>query len=284
MRITGILGKLKKGSIIMKNIVVLGSNGMLGYAVTNYFLRKSYNVTALTRKDYDIAKDPINKLETLVKQAEVVINCAGVIKSVINNSSIEDILQINSIFPRNLANLCNKHGVKCFHITTDCVYSGKKGNYDENDYFDADDVYGMSKNAGDIKDCMTLRTSIIGEEKGQQRSLLEWVKSQKGKEVNGFTNHYWNGLTTVYLAEIIENIIINNLYDENIFHVFSPNIVNKYELMNIINDVYELNLTITPYETESSIDRSLDSIYSLSREIVRKPIRMQLIEMKDFFI
>lgn len=284
MRITGILGKLKKGSMIMKNIVILGSNGMLGYAVTEYFLRKGYDVTALTRKDYDIAKDPINKLETFVKQAEVVINCAGVIKSVINNSSIEDILQVNSIFPRNLANLCNKHGVKCFHITTDCVYSGRKGNYDENDYFDADDVYGISKNAGDIKDCMTLRTSIIGEEvKGQSRSLLEWARSQAGKSVNGFTNHLWNGVTTVYLAEIIENILNSNLYQKGIFHVFSPNSVNKYELLQSINDVYNLKLKINPYKAESGINRTLNSVNDLAEKLVTKEIGHQISEMNLFF-
>ena len=284
MHITGILGKLKKGSMIMKNIVILGSNGMLGYAVTEYFLRKGYDVTALTRKDYDIAKDPINKLETFVKQAEVVINCAGVIKSVINNSSIEDILQVNSIFPRNLATLCNKHGVKCFHITTDCVYSGRKGNYDENDYFDADDVYGISKNAGDIKDCMTLRTSIIGEEvKGQSRSLLEWARSQAGKSVNGFTNHLWNGVTTVYLAEIIENILNSNLYQKGIFHVFSPNSVNKYELLQSINDVYNLKLKINPYKAESGINRTLNSVNDLAEKLVTKEIGHQISEMNLFF-
>jgi len=267
----------------MENLIVIGANGMLGYAVTEYFLRKGYDVTALTRKDYDIAKDSINKLETFVKQVEVVINCAGVIKSVINNSTIEDVLQVNSIFPHNLANLCNKYSIKCFHITTDCVYSGKKGNYDENDYFDAYDVYGMSKNAGDIKDCMTLRTSIIGEEKGQQRSLLEWAKSQKGKEVNGYTNHYWNGVTTVYLAEVIHKIILEGLYQNGIFHIFSPNSVDKYELLKNINDVYKLELNINPIEFETVINRTLNSIYDLSNQLAIKSINLQVKEMKDFF-
>ena len=267
----------------MKNILIIGSDGMLGYAVTEYFIRKGNSVIPLTINEFDITKDSMEKFESFLKNIEVVINCAGIIKQIISKFSIEYILQVNSIFPRNLAKVCNKHNILCFHITTDCVYSGNKGNYDENDYFDANDVYGMSKNSGDITDCMTLRTSIIGEEKGQSRSLLEWVKSQKGKEVNGFTNHTWNGVTTLYLAEIIENIVNNDLYNKGIYHVYSPEAVNKFKLMNIINEVYELDLKINPFEADMSIDRSLASIYSLSKRCVTKEIKKQVYEMRSFF-
>ena len=265
-----------------KNIVILGSNGMLGYAVSEYFNRHNYNVKTLTRKEFDIAIDSIDKLELYLDGIDIVINCAGVIKSRINDMPIEDVIKVNSIFPRNLAKVCNKHNILCFHITTDCVYSGNKGNYDENDYFDATDVYGMSKNAGDIKDCMTLRTSIIGEEKGQSRSLLEWAKRQAGKEVNGFTNHYWNGVTTVYLAEIIEKILNNNMFRKGIFHIFSPNSVNKYELLSIINKVYKFNLKINPFEADVSIDRTLSSINKLSNKVCTKKLSQQIKEMKNF--
>ena len=267
----------------MKKILVLGSDGMLGYAVTEYFTKKGYSVTPLTIKEFDITKDTMDKLESNIKNIEVVINCAGIIKQIISKFSIEYILQVNSIFPRNLAKVCNKHTVLCFHIATDCVYSGKKGNYDENDYFDATDVYGMTKNAGDIKDCMTLRTSIIGEEKDQSRSLLEWAKSQAGKGVNGFTNHHWNGVTTVYLAEIIEYILKNKLYKKGIFHIYSPNKVNKYELLNIINNEYDLNLKINPVEEKESINRTLSSIFKLSNQIVIRSIPIQVKEMRQFF-
>ena len=268
----------------MKNILILGSDGMLGYAVTEYFLRKEYNVKPLTINEFDITKDTIEKFETFLQNTEVVINCAGIIKPLISKFSFEYILQVNSIFPRNLAIICNKHNILCFHITTDCVYCGKKGNYDENDYFDATDVYGMSKNAGDITSCMTIRTSIIGEEPaGQRRSLLEWARSQAGKEVNGFTNHYWNGVTTVYLSEIIEIIIKQNLYQKGIFHIFSPDSVNKFMLLSIINESYKLNLKITTFKAETGIDRTLNSIYDLSKNIVNKSIEQQIIKMKYFF-
>ena len=267
----------------MKNILVIGANGMLGYAVTEYYLLKEYNVKPLTINEFDITKDPMEKLESFLENIEVVINCAGIIKPLISKFSIEYILRVNSIFPRNLAKVCNKNDILCFHITTDCVYSGKKGNYNENDYFDATDIYGMTKNSGDINDYMTLRTSIIGEEKGQGRSLLEWARGQAGREVNGFINHYWNGITTLYFAEIIETILKKDLYSKGIFHIFSKEIVCKFELLEMINEIYDLKIIINKVETTELCDRSLSSEEDLCKNIVRKSLRKQIEEMKSFF-
>lgn len=267
----------------MKNIVVIGANGMLGYAVSEYYNRKNYSVTKISRLDFDITKDPIEKLEPILTRSDFVINCAGVIKPMIVTTSIEDVLRVNAIFPRNLAKLSDKLGLHCYHVTTDCVYSGKRGDYTENDFFDADDVYGMSKNGGDHTECMVLRTSIIGEEKGQSRSLLEWARSNAGKEVNGFTNHRWNGVATLYLAEIIETIESKNLYQKGIFHIHSPNTVNKFELLQQISDAYDLNLNIKAIEAKDRIDRNLASVKTLTAEVSVKPIYQQLREMKEYF-
>ncbi|MEW6557944.1 MAG: SDR family oxidoreductase [Elusimicrobiota bacterium] len=267
----------------MEKILVTGSTGMLGYAVSSYFKSRGYDVLDLSRNEFDIANDSMTKFEIFLDGVDVVINCAGVIKPTIAKNTIENVLKINSLFPRNLAKVCNKYGIKCFHITTDCVYTGKKGKYTEEDYFDADDLYGLSKNAGENKDCMVLRTSIIGEENGQNRSLLEWAKSQAGKEVNGFTNHLWNGVTTLYLAEVIENILKNNLYQNGIFHIHSPNTVNKYEVLQIFNDVYELNLKINAAEAKEAVDRSIATIYSIVAKFCTKPLQQQIKEMRVFF-
>lgn len=267
----------------MKHVVVIGSNGMLGYAVEEYFARQNYKVTGITRADFDIAREHVEILEGTLGNVDIVINCAGVIKPRIAAMSVEDVMRVNAVFPRNLAKLCKARGIPCFHITTDCVYSGKKGQYTEWDYFDADDLYGMSKNAGETAECMVLRTSIIGEEYGQSRSLLEWAKSQAGKKVSGFVNHLWNGVTTVYLAEIIENLVTNNLYREGIFHIHSPNTITKYELLSIFNDAYKLSLTITSAKAPQPCDRSLSSNYSFSHQLVTKTIAQQVNEMKLFF-
>jgi len=264
-------------------ILVLGSKGMLGYAVTNYFEKKGNDVTKLSRDEFDIANDSISKLKNYVEGKDVAINCAGVIKPRIATMSIEDVIKVNSIFPKNLAKLCKAKSIKLFHITTDCVYTGKKGKYDENDYFDAEDLYGLTKNAGENNECMVLRTSIIGEENGQSRSLLEWVRSQKGKEVNGYTNHLWNGVTTLEFAKIIEHIIHHKMYEQKLFHIHSPHSVTKFELLEIFDRVYNLKLDIKPKEAANAVDRTLSSIYKLSNRVVTKSIVTQVREMKKFF-
>ncbi len=267
----------------MVKILIVGSSGMLGYAVSSYFKTNDYDVVELSRNEFDIANDSMDKFESYLNGVGALINCAGVIKPTIAKNSIENVLKINSLFPRNLAKVCNKRDIKCFHITTDCVYTGKKGKYSEEDYFDADDLYGLSKNAGENKDCMVLRTSIIGEENGQSRSLLEWAKSQAGKEVNGFTNHLWNGVTTLYLAEIIENILTRDLFEKGLFHVHSPNTVDKFQLLQIFNRVYNLNLKINPVEAKEAVDRSLASIYDLTKKVSIKTLEQQVIEMQEYF-
>lgn len=267
----------------MKRILVIGSTGMLGFAVSAYFKRKNYDVADISRDKFDIARDSIDKLDEFLVGVDTVVNCAGIIKPTLSQNTIEDVLKINSQFPRNLANLCSRKDIKCFHITTDCVYTGKKGKYTEEDFYDADDLYGLSKNAGENRDCMTLRTSIIGEEKNKSRSLLEWAKSQSGKTVKGFTNHFWNGVTTLYMAEVIENILNKSLYHKGIFHIHSLETVNKYELLRMFNEIYELDLTIIPSEAPESVDRSLASVYSLNATVVSKPLREQIEEMRKFF-
>ena len=256
---------------------------MLGHAVTTYFSRKGYVTDALSRKQFDIAAQLFEEVTPFIERHDIIINCAGVIKPMIEKSRIEHILMVNSLFPLNLAKLCKAKGKPLFHITTDCVFSGKKGSYMEHDAFDAEDIYGMSKAAGESPHCMNLRTSIIGEEKGQSRSLLSWAQSQKGKMVNGFTNHIWNGVTAVYLAGIIEHIIVSNLYREGTFHIHSPAPVTKAELLKIISDVYGLALTIVPKEAPQSCDRSLQSIHSLSAKTVTLSISDQVQQMKEFF-
>lgn len=267
----------------MKKVLILGAGGMLGQAMSRYFSVAGYRVEALTRSDFDIAREPAEKLAPRIAESDAIINCAGVIKPLIAKTPIEDVLRVNAVFPRNLAMLCKKAERPCFHVTTDCVYSGRRGGYDEEDLFDAEDVYGMTKNAGESETAMVLRTSIIGEERGQSRSLLEWARSQAGKEVNGFTNHLWNGVTTVQLAESIATILQKSLYQPGIFHVHSPNVVTKLELLQILSDAYDLKLSIKATQAAEACDRSLSSIHPLSARVCTKDIATQVREMRRFF-
>ncbi len=267
------------------NVLVLGSAGMLGLAVKSYFASKGHDVTVLTRKEFDIAADDFANFASIFATAkpDTVINCAGVIKPRIQAMSVEAVMKVNAIFPVNLAKLCKTMSVPCFHIATDCVYSGRKGGYTEDDLFDAEDFYGMSKNAGDSADCMVLRSSIIGEERGQARSLFEWARGEKGKEVKGFTNHRWNGVTTVYLAELIEQILLEKRYAPGLFHLHSPEPVSKLQLLQIFNEVYGLELKIEAAQGPTACDRSLGSKRRLSPEIATRSIAQQVQEMRTFF-
>jgi dTDP-4-dehydrorhamnose reductase len=266
-----------------RTIVVLGASGMLGHAVAASFRRRGDRVIAPGRDAFDVARDPVETLEALLDGADAVLNCAGVIKPMIDRTPIEDVLRVNTVFPRNLGRLGARRGLRTIHVSTDCVYSGRRGAYTEDDAFDPEDVYGASKNGGDTSDNMVLRTSIVGEEAGRGRSLLEWARGEAGHTVNGFVNHRWNGLTTVALAEVIARVLDEDLYARGTFHVHSPDTVTKAELLALISEVYDLGLTVTPVAAATACDRSLASVHPLSARVSTKPIRQQLVEMRRFF-
>jgi len=267
-------------------IFVLGSNGMLGRYVSRY-LSNNFNVIELNRDELDASKvteeiiiDIFNKHN--INNDDVVINCIGTIKPQIDKLGDLNGILVNSVFPRLLANSCEKLNVKLIHPTTDCVYSGLKGSYNENDKYDVSDIYGMSKAIGEPNNCTVIRTSIIGEEVGQKRSLVEWVKGNNGNTVNGFTNHIWNGITCLQFAKICEEIINKNLYWIGIRHIHS-NSVNKFELVNLINNTYDLNITVNPMTTDVMCDRSIATIYETINLFSIPPLDIQIEEMKDFY-
>lgn len=267
----------------MENILILGSHGMLGYAASEYFSRGGYNVKAFTRSDFDAVTSDINILNPHIENADLVLNCIGVIKQVIEKYTPYETVKINGMLPRNLAKLCRQSGTAMIHITTDCAYSGKRGSYNENDILDAEDLYGVSKAAGETKDCMTLRTSIIGPERDTNRSLLGWALSQKGKTVNGFTNHLWNGVTTLEFTKLVEKIMLEGMYEEGLFHLHSPDKMSKFEMVNLFNEVFSLGMTVNPIEAPEFCDRTLSSVYPLSNKISTRSIKDQVKELREFF-
>ena len=266
-------------------IIVLGSTGMLGNYVDKY-LSKKYEVICLNRDKLDASNVSRNSLKTIlnnfsVGKNDVVINCMGTIKPRVDQLGDLNAILVNSIFPRLLSQVSKDLGFKVIHPTTDCVYTGLKGNYNEDDLYDVNDVYGMSKAMGEVQDVCIVRTSIIGEEINTGRSLVEWVKSESGNSIFGYTNHYWNGVTCLQFAKICEHIIDNNLFWEGIRHIHS-NKLNKYELVSLINDVYSLNINISKKETDLPCDRSMTSKFSF--EDFNIPLlRTQISEMKEFY-
>jgi dTDP-4-dehydrorhamnose reductase len=264
------------------NIIILGSNGMLGNYVYTYLSKYTrHNITPIIRQQFDITIDNIDILKNLIIEGNVIINCIGLIPHAgIRDSKLY--IKVNSIFPNMLSILCSELGIKLIHITTDCVFTGIKGNYIESDFHDETSLYGVSKSLGEHENSTVIRTSIIGEEKYHKKSLIEWVKKNKGKNIDGYDNHYWNGVTCLELSKIIANIIDTNKFWIGVRHIFSPTSLSKYELIKLINYTYKLNLTIKKYNTNNTVNRVLNTQYQQIFNI--KELNQQIIEMYDFSI
>jgi len=268
------------------NIIILGSNGMLGTYVYKYLNNLNiYNVIPLTRKNFNISKElyKINSFFDIfnLHKGDIIINCAGIIKQ--RKYEIIDMITVNSLLPHVLTQYGMNKNIHIIHITTDCVYSGLKGEYIETDPHDCIDEYGKTKSLGENEIITIIRTSIIGEENNNKLSLLEWLKQNKNKEVNGFTNHYWNGLTCLQLSKIIADIIKNDNYWFGVKHIFS-NTLTKYDLLNNINDIYNLNINITPIKSPNEIKRNLDTIYINNSNFHIPPLNNQLQELNKYSI
>jgi dTDP-4-dehydrorhamnose reductase len=266
-------------------IFIFGSNGMLGNYCAKY-LRKYFEIIEITRDTYDIMNlnnDSLKKLflKFNLDKDDIIINCAGIIPQSNNRRilSNEIYYKINSIFPILLSYKANEFNCKMIHITTDCIFNGDEGNYNEISKNSVINDYGISKYLGEFAECCILRTSIIGEEKYNKTSLIEWVKSNKNKEINGFINHFWNGVTCLELVKIIKIIIDKNIFWKGVRHIFSPTTISKYDLICFINEIYNLNIKINKFETDK-IDRSLSSIYNTKFDIPE--IYEQIKEQMEF--
>jgi len=263
-------------------IFILGSSGMLGNYLKNFFKFK-YEIICPERDSIDLCDDE-SKIKNFfesysLNQKDIIINASGVIKQ--RKSSLIDMIKVNSIFPHILTEIKQKTQCEVIHITTDCVFSGKKGKYIETDIHDCEDEYGKSKSLGENKNLTIIRTSIIGEELKNKLSLCEWVKSQNNKTINGFTNHYWNGLTCLHLCEVINEIIKNNDFWFGVRHFHSPNTLSKYELIQNIAKHFNIKLNILPVESNICF-RDLRSIHE--HKYIIKDLNTQIEELSQYKI
>jgi dTDP-4-dehydrorhamnose reductase len=264
-------------------IILFGSTGMLGTYVYKV-LSEHYDIQCITRSDFDIEHDSWNKLSDILNmfgKNNVIVNCSGIIPQKVSNNSLKKYIRINTLFPHKLHEVVSTNNCKLIHITTDCVFNGISGNYSEKDTHNETSIYGTSKSLGEPKKATIIRTSIIGEELFDKKSLLEWVKSNKNGRINGYINHYWNGVTCLTLANIIKNIIQKNMYWNGVKHIYSPDIVSKYELCQLINDIYDLNINIIKCNHHISKNRTLTSNYNIF-EI--NTLKQQLHELKNYHL
>ncbi len=256
-------------------ILILGGDGMLGHQLFKH-LKSSYDVRVTLRQDLAVYKkfmlfstdntysgidvrSPGKLVEVLTDfHPDAVVNAIGIVKQMPEANESIPSLEINALFPHRLALLCKDISARMIHLSTDCVFSGKKGSYKESDTSDADDLYGRTKFLGEVaeKHCLTLRTSMIGRELSRKKNLLEWFLAQN-ETVYGYKKFVFSGFTTLELSRAIESLLINYPEAHGVYHVSSEPI-SKYDLLSLIKTSLKLSIEIIPDES-FLCDRSLDS-------------------------
>lgn len=245
-------------------ILILGGSGMLGHRLWMN-LRKEHEVWVTVRTNGsefpDVPEFPKQYVRPMVDalyfdqviramasiQPDLVINCIGLIKQ--QGHLARDPLfsiTLNAQFPHRLSMLCRTAKIRLIHISTDCVFSGKKGGYLESDTPDAEDLYGRTKFLGEVTypHCVTLRTSIIGREIKRRLGLIEWFLAQKGP-INGYTRAIYSGFTTDEFSRIILNNVIPNTQLSGLYHVSSQPI-SKYDLLMLAREAFKKDIEIIP--------------------------------------
>lgn len=248
-----------------KRILIFGATGMAGHVAYHYLnSTEKYEIfnsvfrEKLTKDSFitDVTdRKAVYKLINTV-EPDFIINCVGILVKGSKNYPDNAIL-LNAYFPHLLKRYADETGAKLVHISTDCVFSGDKGDYQEDDFRDADDVYGRSKALGEIindKD-LTIRTSIVGPEiKKNGEGLFHWFMKQHGT-INGYTNAYWGGITTIELAKVIELSIDNGL--TGLVHATNGEKISKYDLLLLFKKYWnKSNIELVKYE-DIKQDKSL---------------------------
>jgi dTDP-4-dehydrorhamnose reductase len=260
----------------MAKVLVLGVTGMLGSAVFRVFSSDAaYETWGTMRSGAALGYFPRGNqahlfsgvdvldqdslVSVLAKVCpDVVINCVGLIKQLADAKDPITALPINAILPHRLARLCSLAGARLIHVSTDCVFSGRKGSYLESDLSDAEDLYGKSKYIGELHDlpnAITLRTSIIGHELASSYALVDWFLSQQGS-VKGFTKAVFSGLPTVELARVMKDFVVPHPQLNGLYHVAAEPIA-KLDLLQLVAAEYGKRIDICP-DDALVIDRSLD--------------------------
>ena len=256
-------------------VLILGGTGMLGHKLWQTY-RERYDTWMTCRSPVAAALpppllDPARTLggvhatdfDTVVRamaevRPAVVINCIGIVKQLSAARDPIASVTVNALFPHRLAELCRAAGARLVHISTDCVFSGRKGMYTESDATDAEDLYGRTKCLGEVTapGCLTLRTSIIGRELRSTTGLVEWFLSQQGRRVRGYTRAIYSGLTTIALAHVLAACLERHRDLSGLYHV-SAAPITKFELLCRVRDAFGVAIDVEP-EAAVQVDRSLN--------------------------
>lgn len=257
-------------------ILILGGDGMLGHRLLGHFsVQHETRVTLHRALGQYSDRGLFNSANTLdqvdvrdfdgVRRAvagfrpDAVINATGVVKQRAEAAQAIPSIEINALFPHRMAALCAETGARFVHMSTDCVFSGRRGGYAEDDMPDAEDLYGRSKLLGEVAEppCITLRTSIIGRELSRRTGLLEWFLAQRGRTIKGYRRAIFSGFTTHEMARIIDRVLTGSGPKHGLYQVSSA-AISKFDLLTAIRDRLKLDIAIEP-DDGFACDRSLDS-------------------------
>lgn len=274
-------------------ILVLGANGLIGSTMMRVLATQTdWQVLGTVRTRHSLLPHvPADRLvvgvefsnpdalpRLLLEEApDVVVNCAGLTKHLPGGNDPIPALTLNALLPHRLAELCRLAGARLIHISSDCVFSGKAGNYLESDHPDATDIYGKSKHLGEVTGdgAITLRTSTIGHELCTRYGLLEWFLAQT--ECKGFKKAVFSGLPTVVLAEVVRDLVIPNAHLTGLYHVgASP--IDKFSLLQLIAKTYKRDVIIHA-DDSFVIDRSLNTEKFFEATGYRAPAWPELIDI-----
>ena len=270
-------------------VLIIGGTGMLGHKLYQVFSASTFDVVATIRSDfshvrqYGFFKEPtivtgidaldITTLKTTVDRVKpaVIVNCIGIIKQLKEASERLPSIRINSLLPHKLYDICHQRGIYLIHISTDCVFSGERGNYREVDSCDADDIYGRTKYLGEVEGegALTIRTSFIGRELETKFGLAEWLISNRNGTVDGYSRTIYSGFTTACFARILTDIILNYQDLRGVYHISSEPI-SKFRLLGMLNEYMKLGITINE-NADFVCDRSLDSTLYRQKTGFRPP-------------
>jgi dTDP-4-dehydrorhamnose reductase len=257
-------------------ILIFGGDGMLGHRLLRHFSPKHETRVTLHRRIMDYSRSGLfdkrnaydrtdvrdfGRVAAVISdfRPEAVINAAGVVKQRPEAHEADISNEVNAAFPQRLAALCRAGAALLVHISTDCVFSGQKGNYKESDRPDPVDLYGETKLRGEVDapGTITLRTSMIGRELARKSGLVEWFLAQKGKTIKGYRKAIFSGFTTAELARIIEMLVTRHPGAHGLYHASSAPI-SKFDLLSGLNRRLKLVINIVP-DDAVVCDRSLDS-------------------------
>lgn len=280
-----------------KRILILGINGMAGHILALYFrrLNQEFETFGIARNDSIMKPDQLldvtdfDKLAQVIEdiKPEYIVNAIGILNQYAENFPANAIL-VNSYLPHFLESLTKDSSVKVIHISTDCVFSGKKGGYIELDFKDGKGYYGQSKALGELnnqKD-VTLRTSIIGPDINHEGiGLFHWFM-QQDTVANGYVKSIWSGVTTLELAKAVHRSIINNI--TGIYHITNGLKINKYELLRLFKHITHKNISIQAVDgialDKSLIDTRKDFNYQVpDYDIMVKEMIDMIKENKSFY-